>query len=99
MKQALFAVGPLIFKVAVCTLLLLLGLRLMLLSQEAFVSFLSRILGIHDLETSPSTVIVIRIVGALLVLTSLALVYVFFIPKPVETSALLQQAAVYAAHA
>lgn len=73
--------GILTFKVALCTLLLVVGIRLLLLSQESFVSFVSRLFGIADLEVSPVTVKVIKTIGGLVAIGGISLAYAFFWPK------------------
>lgn len=82
----------LIVKVALCTFLLVAGLRLLFLSKEAFISFTGRLFGIADLEISHSTYVTVKVIGALLFAGAVALAYFFFWPEPAPQSktALLQ---------
>lgn len=75
------SLGILIIKVALCTLLLVAGIRLLLLTHESFVNFVSRLFGIADLEVSPTTVKVIKVIGGVLAIGGIALAYALFGPK------------------
>ncbi|WP_309383373.1 hypothetical protein [Cerasicoccus frondis] len=75
---------PIIFwsiKVAIPTILFLIGVNLLIVSHSKWESLVGRIVGINDLEISKTGFIVLKVFALLFVSAALAIVYVLFIKE------------------
>lgn len=68
-------------KVAIPTIIFLLGVNLLVVSKSKWEAQLGGILGINDLEISGLSFVVLKVVATLLVLASLGIVYLLFIAE------------------
>ncbi|GHB92420.1 hypothetical protein [Cerasicoccus arenae] len=68
-------------KVAVPTIIFILGAQLLIISHSKWESLIGRIVGINDLEISKTGFIVLKLVATIFVISSLAIAYVLFIKK------------------
>lgn len=68
-------------KVAIPTVIFLLGLNLLIVSKGKWEERLGNFFGVNDMEISQVSFIVLKVVASLMVIASLALAYFLFIPQ------------------
>ena len=71
-----------IFKTGLSTVFFVVGVYLMILSKDRWNRFINFILRMRDLQTSATSLMVIRGVGVVFFIASIFLVYRFFIYDP-----------------
>lgn len=77
------------FKVAIPTILLIFGVNLLIVSHSKWEAFVSKLVGVNDLEISKAGFLVLKVVALLLVLAALFIIYLLFIKDKMQSQASL----------
>ncbi len=66
-------------KVAIPTIVLILGINLLIISHSKWESLVGKLVGVNDLEVSKGAFAVLKVIATLLIAAAGALVWLFFI--------------------
>lgn len=76
-------------KVAIPTVLLIIGINLLIVSHGKWESIIGRLVGVNDLEISKTAFMMLKLVALGLVALSLFIIYVFFVKDKIGAQASL----------
>jgi len=66
-------------KVAIPTILIIIGINLLIVSHSKWESLMGKLVGVNDLEVSKSGFIVLKVVATLMVVAAGAIIWFLFI--------------------